>query len=147
MAKILLINGPNLNLLGEREPETYGRTTLAEIEKDLRSEAEALGHELAAFQSNAEHELIERVQAARKDGTAAMLINPAAFTHTSVALRDAVAATGLPFWEIHLTNVHRREPFRRHSYFSDLAEGVIAGFGPAGYVCALHAAAGSLSNQ
>lgn len=140
MARLLLMNGPNLNLLGEREPELYGHTTLADLERGLRERAERAGHELDCFQSNAEHEMIERTQAARKDGTAAILINPAAFTHTSVALRDALAATALPFYEIHVSNVHRREPFRRHSYFSDLAEAVICGFGVEGYAFALEAA-------
>lgn len=140
MARLLLMNGPNLNLLGEREPELYGHTTLADLERELRERAENAGHELDCFQSNAEHEMIERAQAARKDGTAAILINPAAFTHTSVALRDALAATTLPFYEIHVSNVHRREPFRRHSYFSDLAEAVICGFGVEGYAFALEAA-------
>ena len=140
MAKLLLINGPNLNLLGEREPETYGSTTLADIEQQAREAARSGGHELDAFQSNAEHEIVDRIQAAGNDGSAAILINPAAFTHTSVAIRDALAAVGLPVWEIHISNVHRREPFRRHSYISDLAEGVITGFGPDGYVHAVHAA-------
>jgi 3-dehydroquinate dehydratase-2 len=137
---LLLINGPNLNLLGEREPGLYGRVTLAELEQGLGAEARKLGHELVCFQSNAEHALIERVQAARKEDIAWILINPAAFTHTSVALRDALAATGIPFTEIHLTNVHRREPFRRQSFFSDLAEGVIAGFVKAGYEAGLRQA-------
>lgn len=137
MARVLLVNGPNLNLLGEREPEWYGTLSLAELERGLEAQARGLGHELVCFQSNAEHELVERVQAARKESVAWILINPAAFTHTSVALRDALAAVGIPFTEVHLTNVHRREPFRRQSYFSDLAEGVIAGLGPAGYEAAL----------
>ncbi|MDX1442914.1 MAG: type II 3-dehydroquinate dehydratase [Gammaproteobacteria bacterium] len=137
MAKILLMNGPNLNLLGEREPSVYGHTTLEDIVGMCREMAEKAGHSLEDFQSNAEHELVERVQAAMKDGTDAILINPAAFTHTSVALRDALAAVGLPFYEIHISNPHRREPFRRHSYFSDLAEAVICGFGVKGYAFAL----------
>ena len=140
MAKLLVLHGPNLNLLGTREPERYGHATLAEIDAELARIATASGHELATFQSNAEHALIERVHAARADGTAFVLINPAAFTHTSIALRDALAAVALPFVEVHLTNVHAREPFRRHSYFSDLAVGVIAGFGAHGYVLALEAA-------
>ena len=137
MARILLINGPNLNLLGEREPAHYGAVSLAELESGLAAKAREMGHELLAFQSNAEAELIERVQAARKDDVAWILVNPAGYTHTSVALRDAFAAVGIPFTEIHLSNVHRREPFRQHSYFSDLAEGVIAGLGPLGYEAAL----------
>ena len=140
MAKLLVLHGPNLNLLGEREPAIYGHTTLAQIDAGLRAAAAAAGHELDSLQSNAEHELVDRVQAARADGTAMILINPAAFTHTSVALRDAFAAVALPFYEIHLSNPHAREPFRHHSYFSDLAVGVIAGFGAAGYRYALDAA-------
>ncbi|MFN7136097.1 MAG: type II 3-dehydroquinate dehydratase [Thermomonas sp.] len=140
MAKLLLLHGPNLNLLGTREPEVYGRTTLAEIDADLAARAQAAGHVLEALQSNAEHVLVERVQAARDDGTAFVLINPAAFTHTSVALRDALAAVALPFIEIHLSNPHAREPFRQHSYFSDLAAGVVCGFGADSYRYALDAA-------
>jgi len=140
VAKLLVLHGPNLNLLGTREPERYGHATLAEIDAELARIATASGHELATFQSNAEHALIERVHAARADGTAFVLINPAAFTHTSIALRDALAAVALPFVEVHLTNVHARELFRHHSYFSDLAVGVIAGFGAHGYVLALEAA-------
>ena len=140
MAKLLLLHGPNLNLLGTREPEVYGHTTLAEIDADLAARAQAAGHVLEALQSNAEHVLVERVQAARDDGTAFVLINPAAFTHTSVALRDALAAVALPFIEIHLSNPHAREPFRQHSYFSDLATGVVCGFGADSYHYALDAA-------
>lgn len=140
MATLLVLHGPNLNLLGEREPAIYGRTSLSEIDTAMRAQAAAAGHELASLQSNAEHELVDRVQAARRDGTALILINPAAFTHTSVALRDALAAVALPFIEIHLSNPHRREPFRRHSYFSDLALGVVAGFGADSYRYALDAA-------
>jgi len=138
--KILVLHGPNLNLLGEREPAIYGSTTLAEIDGDLRERTEAAGHALEALQSNAEHELVERIQAARHDGTAFILINPAAFTHTSVAIRDALAAVRIPFIEIHLSNPHTREPFRRQSYFSDLAVGVVAGFGAHSYRYALDAA-------
>ena len=145
MAKILLLNGPNLNLLGTREPEVYGHATLASIEADLTKIAHAAGHELVAFQSNAEHALIERVHAARTDGTAFVLINPGAFTHTSIALRDAFAAVKLPFIELHLSNVHAREEFRRHSYLADLAIGVVAGFGASSYRYALDAAIGRLS--
>ena len=140
MAKLLVLNGPNLNLLGTREPEVYGHTTLAEISADLAERATAAGHNLESFQSNAEHVLVERVQAARDDGTAFILINPAAFTHTSVALRDALAAVAIPFIEVHLSNPHAREPFRRTSYFSDLAVGVVAGFGALSYELALAAA-------
>lgn len=140
MAKILLLHGPNLNLLGTREPEIYGRATLAEIDADLASRAAAAGHSLEAFQSNAEHELIDRVQRTRTDGTAFIVINPGAFTHTSIALRDAMAAVAVPFIEVHLSNIHAREPFRRHSYFSDLAVGLICGLGPIGYGLALAAA-------
>ncbi len=146
MAKLLVLHGPNLNLLGEREPAIYGRTTLAEIDADLRARTEAVGHELECLQSNAEHELVDRVQAARADGTALILLNPAAFTHTSVALRDALAAVAIPFYEIHLSNPHAREPFRRHSYFSDLAVGVVAGFGTDSYRYALDAALSRLAS-
>ncbi|MEP7044971.1 MAG: type II 3-dehydroquinate dehydratase [Dokdonella sp.] len=140
MAKILVLHGPNLNLLGTREPEIYGRTTLVEIDADLASSAAAAGHELVTLQSNAEHALIDRVQAAAKDGTAFILINPGGYSHTSVALRDALAAVAIPFIELHLSNVHAREPFRRHSYFSDIAVGVITGFGADSYRLALSAA-------
>jgi len=140
VAKILVLHGPNLNLLGEREPGIYGRTTLAEIDARLAARAQAAGHALESLQSNAEHDLVDRVQAARADGTAFMLVNPAAFTHTSVALRDALAAVALPFIEVHLSNPHAREPFRRHSYFSDLATGVVCGFGADSYAYALEAA-------
>ena len=140
MARLLLLHGPNLNLLGSREPEVYGRTTLADIDADLSTRAEAAGHVLESFQSNAEHALVERVQAAAADGTGFILINPAAFTHTSVALRDALAAVAIPFIEIHLSNPHAREPFRQHSYFSDKAVGVICGFGADSYRYALDAA-------
>ena len=140
MSKILVLNGPNLNLLGTREPKHYGRVGLDEINAGLRELAAAAGHELEALQSNAEHVLVERVHAARDDGTAFILINPAAFTHTSVALRDALSAVEIPFIEIHLSNVHAREPFRKHSYFSDIAQGVVSGLGAMGYELALRAA-------
>jgi 3-dehydroquinate dehydratase II len=140
VAKLLVLNGPNLNLLGTREPGIYGSSTLAEIIADLTARAAAAGHALDAFQSNAEHALIDRVQAARGDGTALILINPGGYTHTSVALRDAFAAVAIPFIEVHLSNPHAREPFRHTSYFSDLAIGVIAGFGPDSYRFALEAA-------
>ena len=140
MSKILVLNGPNLNLLGTREPRHYGRVGLDEINAGLRELAAAAGHQLEALQSNAEHVLVERVHAARDDGTAFILINPAAFTHTSVALRDALSAVEIPFIEIHLSNVHAREPFRKHSYFSDIAQGVVSGLGAMGYELALRAA-------
>lgn len=140
MPKILVLHGPNLNLLGEREPAVYGSTTLAEIDGALGESAQEAGHTLESLQSNAEHALVERIQAARHDGTAFILINPAAFTHTSVAIRDALAAVRIPFIEVHLSNPHAREPFRRQSYFSDLAVGVVAGFGAHSYRYALDAA-------
>jgi 3-dehydroquinate dehydratase-2 len=140
MAEILVLNGPNLNLLGTREPEHYGTTTLEAINQRLAKQAEAAGHRVSFFQSNAEHELVGRVQQAMKDGAAFILLNPAAFTHTSVALRDALAAAHIPFIEVHLSNVHAREAFRKHSYFSDLAAGVISGLGAQGYELALTAA-------
>ena len=140
MAKILVLHGPNLNLLGTREPEVYGHVTLAAIDADLSATAQAAGHELANLQANAEHVLIERIHVAAHDGTAFILINPAALTHTSLALRDALAAVAIPFIEVHLSNVHAREAFRHHSYFSDLAVGVIAGFGADSYRFALIAA-------
>ncbi len=140
MATILVLHGPNLNLLGEREPDIYGRTTLDEINARLTELAAAEGHSLAALQSNAEAELVERIQAARQEGVAFILINPAAFTHTSVALRDALAAVAIPFIEVHLSNTHAREEFRQSSYLSDLARGVICGLGARGYEFALLAA-------
>jgi len=146
MARILLLNGPNLNLLGSREPDHYGRGTLADIEARLTAQAAAAGHELEALQSNAEHELVERIHQAGRDGVACILINPAAFTHTSVALRDALLGVGIPFIEVHLSNVHARESFRHHSYLSDIALGVIAGLGAQGYEFALQAAIGHLQD-
>lgn len=140
MARILVLHGPNLNLLGVREPHVYGRTTLGEIDARLIARADACGHALETFQSNAEHELVGRVQAAMTDGTAFILLNPAAFTHTSVALRDALAASGLRFIEVHLSNPHAREPFRHQSYFSDLARAVICGCGANSYYFALEQA-------
>ncbi len=145
MAKLLVLHGPNLNLLGTREPEVYGRTTLAEIDAALSAQAAAAGHQLDHLQSNAEHVLVDRVQAARADGTRFVLINPAAFTHTSVALRDALAGVAIPFIEIHLSNPHTRESFRHHSYFSDLAVGVVCGFGADSYRYAMDAAIHRLS--
>jgi len=140
MANLLVLHGPNLNLLGTREPEVYGRATLADIDAALLAQAQAAGHALLSLQSNAEHVLVERVQAAAADGTDFILVNPAAFTHTSVALRDALAAVAVPFIEIHLSNPHAREPFRQHSYLSDLAVGVVCGFGADSYRYALDAA-------
>ena len=140
MATILVLNGPNLNLLGSREPGHYGHTSLEEIERRLADQALAAGHRLSFLQSNAEHVLIEAIHAAPKDDVRFILINPAAFTHTSVALRDALLAVAIPFIEVHLSNVHAREPFRRHSYFSDVAVGVICGLGADGYELALNAA-------
>jgi 3-dehydroquinate dehydratase-2 len=134
---VLVLHGPNLNLLGTREPAVYGSTTLADIERDLLQIAQEAGSTLQSFQSNHEGMLIDRVHAARTDGTDFIVINPGAFTHTSVALRDAFAGVAIPFVEVHISNVHRREPFRHHSYFSDLAEGVIVGLGVQGYALAL----------
>jgi 3-dehydroquinate dehydratase-2 len=135
--RILVLHGPNLNLLGTREPEHYGRVTLSDINMALARMAEGAGVELETFQSNHEGALIERIHAAREQGVGAIIINPAAYTHTSVALRDAISAVAIPFVEVHLSNVHAREPFRHHSYFSDLAIGVICGLGHQGYVLAL----------
>ena len=135
--QILVLHGPNLNLLGTREPGVYGNRTLDQINTDLAQRAADAGAKLQTFQSNHEGALIDRVQAARHDGTRFIIINPAALTHTSVGLRDALAAVALPFIEVHLSNVHRREPFRHHSYFSDLAVGVICGLGADGYRLAL----------
>lgn len=140
MRRILLINGPNLNLLGRREPGFYGEVTLAAIEERLKALAVKRGAALESFQSNAEHELVNRVQALATDPVAFLILNPGAFTHTSIALRDALLAVGVPFIEVHLSNVHAREPFRRHSYFSDIAAGSIVGLGAQGYELALAAA-------
>ena len=139
MAKILVLNGPNLNLLGSREPQHYGATGLADIESRLILAAQKAGHDLTCFQSNAEHELVDKVQAAAGEQIDFIIINPAAFTHTSIALRDALSAVGIPFIEVHLSNIYARENFRRKSYFSDLAQGVISGLGPKGYELALQA--------
>lgn len=147
MAKILVLNGPNLNLLGSREPGHYGTDSLSAIIQRLEKLAESLGHSLDHLQSNAEVELIERIHAAMSDGTDFILFNPAAFTHTSVALRDALLGVKIPFIEIHLSNVHAREPFRKHSYFSDIASGVISGLGAQGYELALTAATERLKNN
>ena len=140
MATILVLHGPNLNLLGEREPEIYGSTTLGDINRTLEQMAVEQGHHLLSMQSNAEYELVERVQDAKHEGVNFILLNPAAFTHTSVALRDALAAVAIPFIEIHLSNTHAREEFRKHSYFSDQAVGVICGLGAQGYELGLQAA-------
>jgi len=140
MRRLLVLNGPNLNLLGTREPDQYGELTLGEIVEQLENLADVYQLRLDHFQSNSEAELIERIHQARDEGIDFIIINPAAFTHTSVALRDALAAVAIPFIEIHISNVYRREPFRKHSYFSDLAVGVIAGLGPQGYLLALQAA-------
>ena len=140
MARLLLLNGPNLNLLGSREPGIYGTDTLATIEERLRKLAGDAEHELSAFQSNAEHELIERVHGAPKAGIAFLIFNPGAFSHTSIALRDALLGVQLPFIEVHLSNTFARESFRKHSYFSDIASGCIVGLGPLGYELAVRAA-------
>jgi len=140
VAKILVLHGPNLNLLGSREPEIYGPGTLADIDADLVAIAQSSGHEVASMQSNSEGALIDRVQASGKDGTVFIVINPGALTHTSVALRDALAAVAIPFIEVHLSNVHAREAFRHHSYLADLAVGVITGFGADSYRLAMTAA-------
>ncbi|MBL8489739.1 MAG: type II 3-dehydroquinate dehydratase [Rhodocyclaceae bacterium] len=138
--QILVLHGPNLNLLGTREPEVYGATTLADIHLAMETRAKTAGVQIESFQSNSEGELIDRVQVARSEGIRFIIINPAGYTHTSVALRDALAAVSIPFIEVHLSNVHAREEFRRRSYFSDLAVGVICGLGAQGYVLALDAA-------
>ncbi|MFQ5982951.1 MAG: type II 3-dehydroquinate dehydratase [Woeseiaceae bacterium] len=140
MAELLVLNGPNLNLLGSREPEVYGHVTLDEINQRLEKLARDAGHKISFFQSNAEHELVGRVQQAMDQKVAFIIVNPAGFTHTSVALRDALAAARIPFIEVHLSNIHAREAFRHHSYFSDIAFGVISGLGAHGYELALRAA-------
>ncbi len=145
MARVLLLNGPNLNLLGSREPGVYGHDSLEAIEKRAAQLAGEAGHELSAFQSNAEHELIARIQGAAAAGVSFLIFNPGAFTHTSIALRDALLAVRLPFIEIHLSNPHAREAFRHTSYFSDIAIGVISGFGAFGYELAVRAAARQLA--
>ena len=140
MAKFLVLHGPNLNLLGTREPEVYGSETLQDIVDHLTKLAHQQGHELESFQSNAEHDLVDKIQTARTNNTDFIIINPAAFTHTSVAIRDALAAINIPFIEVHLSNVQARETFRHHSYLSDIAYGVICGLGAQGYDLALQAA-------
>lgn len=145
MAKILLLNGPNLNLLGKREPEVYGTTTLDDICTNLTQLAQDQGHELLHLQSNREYELIERIHDAQNEGVAFIIINPAAFTHTSVALRDALLGVAIPFIEVHISNVHARETFRHHSYLSDVAKGVICGLGTQGYEFALQSAVSQIA--
>jgi 3-dehydroquinate dehydratase-2 len=144
MATILVLHGPNLNLLGTREPDIYGSTSLEDINLALSTSARDQGHHLMCLQSNAEYELIDRIHDAKLEEVDFIIINPAAFTHTSVALRDALAGVDIPFIEVHLSNVHQREEFRQHSFFSDIAEGVICGFGPQSYALALSAAIASL---
>ena len=147
MANFLVLNGPNLNLLGSREPAHYGATRLEEIEQALQQQATDAGHQLHCFQSNAEHALVERIHLAGQEGVDFILINPAAFTHTSVAIRDALSGVAIPFIEIHLSNVYAREPFRKHSYFSDIAVGIISGLGADGYTLALQSAMNYVNNQ
>lgn len=146
MARILVVHGPNLNLLGSREPEVYGRVGLDDINQRLQQQASDAGHQLEAVQSNAEHELVEHIHRARRDGIGFIIINPAAFTHTSVALRDALLGVDIPCIEVHLSNVFRREEFRHHSYFSDICVGVISGLGAQGYELALQAAIARLAD-
>jgi 3-dehydroquinate dehydratase-2 len=147
MKKLLLLHGPNLNLLGSREPEIYGRATLAEINADCQARAEARGYALEAFQSNSEGALLDRLHQAAQEGVSMVIINPGAFTHTSVALRDGLLGVALPFIEVHLSNVHAREAFRRHSYLSDVAIGVITGFGIHSYLLAIDAAVARLDGN
>ncbi|MBL4621690.1 MAG: type II 3-dehydroquinate dehydratase [Immundisolibacteraceae bacterium] len=147
MANLLLLNGPNLNLLGQREPDHYGATSLADIEANCRQLAAKSSHNLICLQSNSEGELIDKIHSALNEKIDFILFNPAGFTHTSVALRDALAAVKIPFIEIHLSNIHGREPFRKHSYFSDLAVGVISGLGATGYELAVQAAIAQLKQS
>ena len=147
MSTFLLINGPNLNLLGSREPEVYGETGLQDIERKATATAKELGHSLECYQSNAEHELIERVQQAARDGVGFIILNPGAFTHTSIALRDALLAVDIPFVELHLSNTFAREEFRHKSYFSDIAQGCLFGFGAYGYELALLAASNHVAEE
>ncbi len=140
MAKILVLNGPNLNMLGQREPEVYGTTTLEEIDQQLKLFAETAGHNLTSFQSNAEHELVDRIHQAKTEKTDFIIINPGAFTHTSIALRDAFLSVSIPFIEVHLSNVFAREEFRKHSYLSDIAKAIVSGMGAFGYEAAMQAA-------
>lgn len=147
MATLLVLHGPNLNLLGQREPEIYGHETLQDIDHRLMQQAQVAGHHLLHLQSNAEYELIDRIHEARQEGVDFIIINPAAFTHTSIALRDALSGVAIPFIEVHLSNVHARETFRHHSWFSDIAVGVICGLGSQGYDLALAAALKRVQNQ
>jgi len=147
VSKLLVLNGPNLNLLGSREPHIYGSDTLEDITERLRALVEGRGVQFLALQSNAEHELIDAIHAAKRDGVGFIVINPAAFTHTSVALRDALLGVEIPFIEVHLSNVHAREAFRRHSYLSDVAQAVIAGLGAKGYEYAVATALDALSSE
>lgn len=147
MASILVLHGPNLNLLGTREPEVYGATTLDDINQALIEAATSAGHHLLTMQSNAEYELIERIHEARNEGINFILFNPGAFTHTSIALRDALLGVSIPFIEVHLSNVHKREKFRQHSFLSDIAEGVITGFGSQSYLLALTAAISRVQSE
>lgn len=147
MAKILLLNGPNLNLLGQREPEVYGYETLAEVIRCAQETATGLGHQLEDFQSNAEHELVDRIHQASQEGVAMIIFNPGAFTHTSIALRDALLGVAIPFVELHLSNVFAREDFRQHSFLTDIAAGVISGLGAKGYALAVEAVHDKLSRS
>ncbi len=147
MAKLLVLHGPNLNLLGSREPEVYGKTTLSDINNDLRRKAKLNNHQLDIHQSNAEHDLVEHIHSAQTNNTNFIIINPAAFTHTSISMRDALSAVAIPFIEVHLSNVHKREDFRKHSYFSDIAQGVISGFGAHSYQLAFDAALAQFKNS
>jgi len=147
VAKLLLLHGPNLNLLGKREPALYGNRGLADIDRRLAALAGERSHELACFQSNAEHELVGRIQTAGEEDVDFIIINPAAFTHTSIAIRDAFLAVAIPFIEVHLSNIHQREEFRHHSFVSKAAQGMICGFGGHGYELALEAAARILDNR
>jgi 3-dehydroquinate dehydratase-2 len=144
MSRVLVINGPNLNLLGTREPHIYGATTLADVEHSLRTQAQTLGVELDCFQSNHEGAIVDRIHEAQREGVSFAIINPGAYTHTSVAIRDAFGGVAIPFVEVHISNVHKREPFRHHSYLSDIAEAVMAGFGAMGYNLALQFVASKL---
>lgn len=147
MTQILVLNGPNLNLLGQREPQHYGSTGLQQIERQLQTQAKAAALTIDFLQSNAEHVLVERVQQAMGEDVGCIILNPAAFTHSSIALRDALSASAIPFIEVHLSNIHAREDFRRHSYFSELAIGVISGLGAQGYSLALQAAIEHIRKQ
>lgn len=147
MAQLLVLHGPNLNLLGTREPEIYGANTLKDINAELSTQATLAGHTISCYQSNAEHELVDRIHQAQKDNVEFIIINPAAFTHTSVAVRDALAGVAIPFIEVHLSNVHAREEFRQHSFFSDIAVGVICGLGAQGYQLALESIIAQLKLQ